>query len=208
MQNTTSHKLKNEDALAFMLGGRARFTLKSLETSVDFSFEIQDQKIKQGNKRVNNPNLKFVSLFIGAGTQVKGRAYAYFGYIVKTTNGWSYRDSPKSKFSNNLETGIVGFKFVFQRLLNGAALPKLEIWHEGICACCGRALKLSESIELGWGPVCLGRRVELRKKLEEEVELRRLEANRIANAPRLFSKNAILQTNLFSLQPDLVTKKR
>lgn len=208
MQNTTSHKLKNEDALAFMLGGRARFTLKSLETSVDFSFEIKDQRVRKGKGFVKNPDLKYVSLFIGAGTEVRGRAYGYFGYIVKTRNGWEYRDSPKSAFSNNLERGIVGFKFVFQKLLNGAALPKLEIWHEGICACCGRALKLSESIELGWGPVCLGRRVELRKKLEEEVELRRLEANRVANAPRIFSKNATLQSNLFNSQPDLVPTQK
>lgn len=208
MQNTTSHKLKNEDALAFLLGGRARFTLKSLETSVDFSFEIKNQKVKQGNKKVDNPNLKFVFLFIGAGTQVRGSEYGYFGYIVKTRNGWEYRDSPKSAFSNNLERGIVGFKFVFQKLLNGAALPKLEIWHQGICACCGRALKLSESIELGWGPVCLGRRVELRAQLEREVETRRVEANKVANAPRIFSKNATLQTNLFNSQPDLVTVKR
>ena len=148
--NHNSNKLKNEDALAFILGGRARFTLKSLQTNVDFSFQIVNQKVLKNNKRVQNPDLKFVSLFIGSNQSVKGRAYAYFGYIVRRNWGWQYVFSPKAKMPEN-NLGVRAFKFVFNNLLTGRKMPTLEVWHEGICACCGKTLKLSESIEMGWG---------------------------------------------------------
>ena len=212
------HKISNEDALAFILGGKAKFTFKSLNTGVDFSFEVKDAKDKfasaKAGKTVYNPNFKFVSLFIGANQAVRGRAYAYFGTISRTKNNWGFNIAAKNQLRNE-NPAITAFSFVFNRLLNGVQLPTLEIWHEGRCCCCGRALKLSESIELGWGTVCLGHRQGMREQLESDIAQRKLVAQTTLN--EIKNKESIVaqvikgvklpQGNLFSSIPDLVPSK-
>lgn len=212
MKNTTSHRVTNENALAFILGGKARFTLKSLKTEVEFSYSICNAPIRKygkfGPKIGENPDMKFVALFIGSNKEVKGD-YAYAGEVRKVKNGWVFNWGLKSKLDQN-NPGIKAFSFVFTRLMQGVALPTLEVWHEGVCCCCGKKLVKSASIELGWGPVCLGKREEMLKRLEAEIAIRRSEAVTVLNANPIrpdkekMVKQVLggLQTNLFSNVPD------
>lgn len=224
---TTGHKLNNNDALAFMLGGSAWFTLKSLNTGKDFSYGIVDSYNYEGHglnrKKVANPDLKFVYLFIGANQAVQGKDYAYMGWIRKMNNGqWVYNfGQAKSKLDPN-HPGEKAFSFVFHSFLNGTKLPTLEIWHQGICACCGKRLKLSESIELGWGPVCMKKRKEALENLHKLIETRKVNAqNVLASNPNRPDKTGLIekvlpihkssgapQGNLFSNLPDHSTSKR
>lgn len=41
-------------------------------------------------------------------------------------------------------------------IAGGVIPPSLEVWHEGRCGRCGRALTVPESIASGIGPVCEG----------------------------------------------------
>lgn len=207
------HKIANSDALAFILGGKARFTFKSLNTGNDFSYEVKNAFKRDANgKKVPIENLKFVSLFIGANQRVKGRAYAYMGYLTKTKYGWEFRQTEKSKVLPN-DLAIISFQYVFNNLLMGRFMPTLEIWHEGTCCCCGKELKLSESIELGWGPVCLGRRKGMLELLKENIEERRqaalfqMELLKQRMPKQKTSTVNTLQANLFNNLPDLITKK-
>lgn len=46
--------------------------------------------------------------------------------------------------------------WMFARLGRGDLLaPAAEVWHDGTCALCGRALTTPQSLTLGIGPVCL-----------------------------------------------------
>lgn len=176
MKNTTSHKIANEDVLAFILGGKARFTLKSLGTGKNFSYSIKNAPIYRHGRLVRgeeNADLKFIKLSTGANKDIKGD-YQYIGYISKTRNSWNMvLGTGKSKLPAD-NPGCVALNFVFNRLMQGIKLPTLEVWHEGICCCCGRSLKLSTSIELGWGPVCLGKREEMIAQLNREISARSL----------------------------------
>ncbi len=44
--------------------------------------------------------------------------------------------------------------FVENLLARGAVSEKVEFWHEGKCARCGRKLTTPESIQRGLGPEC------------------------------------------------------
>jgi hypothetical protein len=51
---------------------------------------------------------------------------------------------------------VRALRYTFRHLPR--ALPAgVEVWHEGHCMRCGRALTVPESISTGLGPVCAGR---------------------------------------------------
>ena len=58
-------------------------------------------------------------------------------------------DDPKQK----------GFFWLWNvKLANDKALGEgVEFWHEGRCGCCGKLLTVPESINAGYGPICLPR---------------------------------------------------
>lgn len=219
---TTGHKLNNNDALAFMLGGNSWFTIKSLRTGQDYSFGITDAKVRdiRSGKWVSTPERKNVWLFIGASQVVAGKSYGWMGSLLQDvrTGQWRYSPGRNRELPQDC-AGEKAFMFVFNSFLNGTKLPQLEIWHQGICSCCGKKLKLSESIELGWGPVCMKRRKEALEHLHKLIEQRKITAeNVLKNSPNRVDKTNIIdetlgrtqqrptsgnsQGNLFSNLPD------
>lgn len=181
---TTGHKLDNKDALAFMLGGNSWFTFKSLKTNKDFSFGIIDAKVWSASerKKVATPERKNVFLFIGANQVVVGKSYAWMGSILqdKQTGEWRYSPGRTRDLPDECE-GEKAFMFVFNSFLAGTRLPLLEIWHQGVCACCGKRLTVSKSIELAIGPVCGKKLTALREKLNQDIEFRRQVAQQTLN---------------------------
>jgi hypothetical protein len=131
-----------ELALTFVLAGRARVTLVSEKTGTRFTFRVSQP---------NGDGPHFVSLLRGDdnegdfeffGTIFEGRRFAH-GRKARIT-----ADAPSAK----------AFAWAWGHLAAGRMPPGCQVWHEGRCGHCGRALTVPESIETGFGPVCMGRK--------------------------------------------------
>lgn len=180
------HKLDNANALAFMLGGKATFTLKSLKTDVHFTFKVYNSTKVENFKKVSNPDFKFVHLMTGKDNT---RSYTYMGFIKKYKGSWVFvldkgnvekRRKPKV---DNDTPGVIAFTYVWEKLLNGIQMPMLEFWSAGTCSGCGRLLTNEKSIELSMGPVCGNRHKKLMEELNERILQRRNEGlQKIAEA--------------------------
>ena len=142
-----SHKLNSADALKFVLAGHSIFTIRKIETDGRFTYRVtvpEDQK--------EHPTLYFVSVLTGSDNNSD---YSYIGYIRAQNNGsYTFYYGNKSKLSKTAPSVVV-FEAVFNLLLQGIELKKLEIWHEGKCGRCGRTLTVPESIESGYGSECI-----------------------------------------------------
>ena len=139
--------LKQEDALKFILGGNALFTVKNIQTEQRFTYKVL----------INSKDDQELRVYVMNGTD-NTKNYWHFGFI-------------------NFENGMPMFKVYsihnrdkeytkwFERLLRnlaiGLIMPQFEIWHEGRCGRCGRVLTVPESIMNGIGPECafMGSRV-------------------------------------------------
>ena len=133
-------------AVQFALGGDARFTLKSLKTETRFTFRV--------NRAKNSDNFYFVSVLNGSDNE---HNYAYIGYIRRGMfthdPKWATRKVTISPDAPNVRA----FDYAW-RAINRDVIPdQLEIWHEGRCCRCARALTVPESIRSGIGPECAKR---------------------------------------------------
>ena len=125
-----------KDALAYVQGGRGKFTIVSQKTGTRFTFKESQP----------DNGLIFVKLLTGSCNQSDFR---YIGYI-----------KPKSIILNAGRKGLPdapGFKalnWVMRQLAKGKMPEGLEFWHSGSCGRCGRELTVPESIATGLGPIC------------------------------------------------------
>lgn len=129
-----------EDAFAFMLAGKATFTVRSEKTGDHLTFSVRKwAKAKHGT-------MHFVSVRTG-------NDFAKIG-VVRNGNelslGGAKCDLPYD------DARVRGFGYVFKHLCTAKQMPpKCEVWHEGQCGRCGRALTDPESIARGIGPECI-----------------------------------------------------
>jgi Family of unknown function (DUF6011) len=132
-------------ALHFMLAGNAHMTFVSKRTGARFTYRIQQGKTRAGDTRMP-PH--FVSVLTGPD------AYQYLGCIFQSRT--YAHGGAKSSISKDA-TSSVAFGWVFSKLAGGRHHEELEVWHEGRCGRCGRALTVPESIASGLGPECARR---------------------------------------------------
>ncbi len=136
---SNAHALNVEDAKRYILGGRGMATLIGQEHRYTFKF---------GTPRDKKGEVIFVNVLNGSNNLSD---YVYIGYIRdgQFIAGKKGRpDAPSYK----------AFAWYWTKLLNDAeAAKKATFVHEGVCACCGRALTVPESIERGIGPECAKR---------------------------------------------------
>ena len=115
----------------FILAGNAVFTAKLLNENIHYIFKV----VKSGK---------------------------LFQAFVK--DGWTY--IPIGSFSDKLTLKVLRNKKIksfsdeiklFKHILDNldGSLLFIDIYHEGLCGRCGRALTLPKSIISGFGPVCL-----------------------------------------------------
>lgn len=141
------HGARFEDggaARAFLLAGNARITLVSAKTGTRFTYRVRTAKDK--------PGLAFVSVLRGASNEDD---YTYLGTI------FTHEGDPVSTYRHGAKSPIGGeapsaraFAWAF-RMLGAEELPEgCEVWHEGTCGRCGRALTVPSSIASGIGPEC------------------------------------------------------
>lgn len=132
-----------EDALRFIRGGRAVFTVQSRKTGKHLTYKVSHPE----------PDAPFfVNLLTGPDN---GADYTYVGVLndrapgVKLTN--------KSKFTAD-SPPVAALNYVMRHLEVGHHMPPdCEIRHEGRCAICARPLTRPDSLELGIGPECASR---------------------------------------------------
>jgi hypothetical protein len=131
-----------EDVKNFVLAGNATFTIVSTKTSTRYTYKVRRSKEEEGK-----PVVYFVSLLNGPDNQ---NDYCYMGIITAT----GFRFTAKSTVRPEAPSAKA-FVWFFDAVLAGARMPAtLEVWHEGKCGRCGRALTVPESIARGIGPEC------------------------------------------------------
>lgn len=128
-----------EQALRFMLAGKATFTVRSERTGEHLTFQVRNWK-----KAKHGP-MHFVSVRTGNDFATVGaiRDRASFGHTRRS-------DLPAD------DPRVRGFRYVFEHLCQRKAMPpRCEVWHEGQCGRCARPLTDPVSIERGIGPECI-----------------------------------------------------
>ena len=117
----------------FALAGRAVFTVRNDATGNRFTYRV---------KRSKNGDVFFVSV-----KELSG--HRYVGMIDKYKN---FRLTKNSNFGkDDVEFRAFGWLWKF-----ASKLPEsVNVFHEGKCGRCGRALTVPESIESGFGPECI-----------------------------------------------------
>lgn len=128
------HIIKHEEAMNFILAGKAIVTFLNTQSENRFTFKV---------KKAKESDLYFVSVLTNPDM------YQYIGTV---SNG-IFKIGKKSKISADAQSVKV-FDFVMKKLKSKALSSVVEIWHEGKCGRCGRTLTVPESIKTGLGPEC------------------------------------------------------
>lgn len=138
---STSAKFDNAfTAINFMLAGSAKFTLVSVKTGARYTYQIT--KSEDGG-------CYFVSVMYGPNNEAD---FTYMGIIRRKT----LCETQKSKVKSD-DIRFKAFKWAFEGLVAGTLSQNLEIWHEGTCGRCNRALTVPSSIASGLGSECAKR---------------------------------------------------
>ena len=150
-------------ARKFVTAGNARFTVRNATTGNRFTFRV---------RAVRDGAVSFVSVLTGSDNEA---AYSYLGFI----RGGDYiHGGRRAKIGPQAQSAQV-FAWFWRNL---DKLPaQVEVWHDGRCGRCARALTVPESVASGLGPECAGKlgahRHAPRESLEAaELEMQRLEA--------------------------------
>lgn len=130
-----------DKARAFFLGGDARFTLVSWRTGARYTYRV---RVGQGDRAPH-----FVLVLTGSNNESD---YTFLGTIFE---GRDYRHGRNSTIGLEAPSARA-FGWAWRWLAAGKMPPECDVHHEGRCGRCGRALTTPESIESGFGPVCIG----------------------------------------------------
>lgn len=136
------HKIEDASAaLAFLLAGKATFTVVSEATGERFTYQVRNwKKAKYGT-------MHFVSVRTG-------NDYAKIGVVKDKAY---FNSGGHNTDLGSDDTRTLGFRYIFGNLLKNRMPPKAEIWHEGTCGRCSRPLTDPVSISRGIGPECLSK---------------------------------------------------
>jgi Family of unknown function (DUF6011) len=154
------HEVRADRLADFVLGGRCIFTLQNAENGKRFTYRLEKWTPKDGQQPSAVPfnvsvltgsdNLRDYSLagtwFPEGGNNAEGEYRHYDGtwgkkhYVSRIS-----ADAPS----------VHGIFWLLNRLAAGRTVSApMQVFHEGRCGRCGRALTVPESIETGLGPVC------------------------------------------------------
>jgi len=118
----------------YILGGNARVTLVSLASGTRYTYRVRAKE-----------SLYFVSLLTGPDND---RDYQFLGTIF---SDGAFRHGKKSPLPPSMPAARA-WAWTWAHLDS----QDVQVWHEGACSRCGRALTTPESIQRGLGPVCAG----------------------------------------------------
>ncbi len=161
----------------FVFAGNATFTLVSLKTGVRFTYKVRVKKedlkrlemeeasrlqaAEHGDMLEFRPPFTasdvvyFVGLLRGPDNEAD---YSYMGVLRRDPARYFWTAaSGKVGRGATAYKALVWFVDAMARA-RGVLGCQMEVWHEGRCGRCGRKLTVPESIGLGLGPECAGRR--------------------------------------------------
>ena len=133
------HILDNNQAKAFILAGKATFTVQNADTGRRFTFNVVKPK-------EHTPH--FVKVLTSPDNE---GGYSYLGTIF---DGQTYRHGRKSRISQDAQSAKV-FDWFWRHLLTDDLPEAINVYHEGCCGRCGRKLTVPGSILMGYGPECI-----------------------------------------------------
>jgi hypothetical protein len=141
---------------AFVLGGRAVFTVVNPETGGRYTYKVSKKKSKYRTGHV------FEVRVLTRSDNTKD--YARLGMIFpKADHGPALRYRPLRKSRIGWDApSAQAFTWIWSNLRRFRPIAPAEFLHEGHCGACGRPLTVPESIRLGLGPRCAERILGLR----------------------------------------------
>lgn len=129
----------------FLLGGKAKFTIKNELTGNRFTFFVKKAKKRNQNQA---SQYYFVSVLTGTNND---KNYTYMGMLKIENNIRTFYQTEKVKITKDAQS-VKTFSWLIKNIAN---LPSnIKFYHEGFCARCGRTLTVPESIRTGFGPEC------------------------------------------------------
>lgn len=139
-----THIKRLDDIRAFLLAGKANFTLKSLTSGKHYTY-----KVVRGRRGSDMEHAYFVRVLTNPPD-----GYAYVGMLMHNANGTLIRPTKASTYKQDSPC-VVAINYLLKLIDTNVWNPNLEFHHTGICARCGRKLTDPESIERGFGPECI-----------------------------------------------------
>lgn len=144
------------EALDFIGGGNAVFTIKSTKTGKHFTFKASVPKDKKTGKKdpIGNPT-RFVRV-LSHGRNTSWEDTKFVGFFVTNMPGWlkcsSFNDTSGTPSFKALAWALA--KMNEARVGDDEMPEGLEVFHEGACCRCNRPLTDPASIKRGIGPEC------------------------------------------------------
>jgi hypothetical protein len=132
------------EALRFIHGGSAIFTLASTKTGVRFTYKVSLSE---------KGDIYFVSVLNGPDNYSN---YQYMGVLRIGPSGNTFARTAKSRIGEDAPSHKA-FAWAYRHISRGEMPEGLGFYHEGKCARCSRRLTDPESIRRGFGPECFGR---------------------------------------------------
>ena len=127
------------DALRFIFGGNATFTIRSAKTGTRYTYKIRQ-------KEIGKPF--FAAVLSGQNNESD---FDYIGFIPAATRDVLVAGA-KGKPS---APSFKALAWAINQIAQKARIPEnLEVFHEGRCCACGRKLTTPESVLSGIGPEC------------------------------------------------------
>lgn len=139
-------------ALAYMFGGRATVTFRSLSSGTHYTFKLVAPRSEKEALKAGKCDHFNVSFLFG---QDNVNDYRYLGQV--RGNKFSLTPASRQAGYNEQTPVYIAFQYAFSKLVADVppADAKFEVWHEGKCGRCGRKLTVPESINTGFGPECV-----------------------------------------------------
>ncbi len=163
VKTAPTQKLRDEDVLTFILGGRSLFTIRNAANGNRYTYKVKVPK----DTKPEESTVFFVKLLTGSNNETD---YQYLGTIKINDGNPQYFHGRKSRITEEAP-GAVAFAYCFNKIIAcGGHHKDLEIWHEGKCCRCGRTLTVPESIQSGIGPECASISHDRRKQLAKNYQ--------------------------------------
>lgn len=144
-----SSKIMDNLIKPFILGGNALFTIKSNVTGMHYTYRVR--------RSTKKPNIYIIYL--------QNQQSIYCGYFSIYNKSISYYKTKEKSTFDQYSKQIIALLWVVKNSTQISG--KVEVFHEGRCACCGRTLTDPVSIERGVGPDCY-------RKLNQNFMLERI----------------------------------
>lgn len=123
----------------FVTAGKCKIVLVSERTGTGLPYRVFSSK---------DGDVHFVAARRAAG------GYEVFALIRDRREFEFLRGKARVAGYTEASEAVAAFRWMWDAIAAGAMPRRMEVWHAGECAACGKALTQPESIKRGWGPEC------------------------------------------------------